>query len=43
MHIMAAILKNVSAMAPRTLIEDALGLAAICVIIIAGFCLPALT
>ena len=40
---MAAIIKNVSAMAPRTLIEDALGLAAVCVIIIAGFCLPAFT
>lgn len=38
---MAAILLNVSAMAPRTLLEDALGLAAICVLIIAGFSLPA--
>jgi hypothetical protein len=39
---MVAIFRNVSAMAPRTLFEDALGLAAICIIIIAGFCLPAL-
>jgi len=40
---MAAILKNVTSLAPRALLEDALGLAAISVIIIAGFCLPALT
>lgn len=40
---MVAIIRNVSAMAPRTLIEDAIGLAAVCVIILAGFCLPALT
>lgn len=40
---MVAIIRNVSAMAPRTLIEDAIGLAAICVIILAGFCLPAIT
>ena len=40
---MTKILRNVSTIAPRTFFEDALGLAAICIIIFAGFSLPALT
>lgn len=39
---MTKILYNVSTIAPRTFFEDALGLAAICVIILASFSLPAL-
>lgn len=40
---MVAMLNNVSNIAPRTFIEDALGLAAIFVIILGGLFLPVLT
>ncbi len=39
---MVAVLKNITEIAPRTFIEDALGLAAIFVIILGGLFLPTL-
>ncbi len=39
---MVAILRNISDISPRTFIEDALGLAAVFVIILSGLFLPAL-
>lgn len=40
---MTALVRNVANIAPKTFVEDALGLVAICVIIFAGLCIPAVT
>lgn len=40
---MVALLKNASTLTRNPVLEDVLGLAAICVIIFAGLSLPALT